>query len=78
MPKTVEAVYEEGVFRPLEKVKLHEHQKVELSIYTEDEKAEAVKAALSIIGIGKSAIRDASIKHDEYLYGKKRCVVKKR
>ncbi|MEK6546184.1 MAG: antitoxin family protein [Nitrospinota bacterium] len=32
MPKTVEAIYENGVFKPLEKIDLKEHQKIEIFI----------------------------------------------
>jgi predicted DNA-binding antitoxin AbrB/MazE fold protein len=37
MKKNVEAVYENGVFRPLEPVDLPEHQRVQLSVADEDE-----------------------------------------
>jgi predicted DNA-binding antitoxin AbrB/MazE fold protein len=77
MPKTVAAVFEKGVFKPLRKVKLHEHQKVELNIYTEDEIDNAIKSALSIIGIGKGSLKDTALKHDEYLYGRKQALLKK-
>lgn len=77
MPKTVEAIYEDGVFKPLEKIRLNEHQRVELNVFTEDEIDDATKAALSIIGIGKSSFRDTAQKHDEYLYGKKRHLFKR-
>ncbi len=69
MPKTVEAVYENGVFKPLKKVRLREHQKVALTILTENEMDSATKSALSIIGIGESSFKDTALKHDEYLYG---------
>lgn len=72
MYKTVTAIYENGVFRPLKKVRLHEREKVELSIFKENELNDTTKTALSIIGIGKSSIKNSSEKHDEYLYGKKR------
>lgn len=77
MPKTIEAIYEDGVFKPLKKIRLNEHQKVELNIFTEDEIADITKTALSIIGIGKSAFKDTAQKHDEYLYGKKRHLLKR-
>lgn len=77
MPKTVEAIYENGVFKPLKKIRLTEHQKVELNIFTESEIDDITKTALSIIGIGKSSFRDTAQKHDEYLYGKKRHLLKK-
>lgn len=34
MPKTVEAIYENGVFKPVKKIRLGEHQRVELNIFT--------------------------------------------
>jgi predicted DNA-binding antitoxin AbrB/MazE fold protein len=69
MPKTIEAIYEDGVFKPLKKIRLNEHQKVELNIFTEDEITDITKKALSII--------DTAQKHDEYLYGKKRHLLKR-
>ena len=77
MSKTVAAIYENGVFRPLKKVRLSEHQKVELNIFTEDEIDNVTQNALSIIGIGESPYKDTARKHDEYLYGKKRSLLKK-
>ncbi|MBI5682416.1 MAG: antitoxin family protein [Deltaproteobacteria bacterium] len=32
MPRTIEAIYEDGVFKPVKKVKLSEHERVELTI----------------------------------------------
>lgn len=72
MSKVIEAIYENGVFKPLTKPHLKEHEKVELTVSTKVEIDDAVKNALSIIGIGESPFKDASIKHDEYLYGQKR------
>ncbi|MBM4136267.1 MAG: DUF104 domain-containing protein [Nitrospira sp.] len=78
MPKTIEAVYEDGVFKPLKKIRLNEHQKVELNIVTADEIDDITKSAFGIIGIGKSTFKDTAYHHDEYLYGKKRQFLKKR
>jgi predicted DNA-binding antitoxin AbrB/MazE fold protein len=36
MKITTEAIYEEGVFRPLEPLEIPEHQKVELTVTTFD------------------------------------------
>ncbi|TAN44471.1 MAG: DUF104 domain-containing protein [Nitrospirae bacterium] len=72
MSKTVTAIYENGVFRPLKKVRFHEREKVELNIFKENESDDITKTALSIIGVGKSSVKDSAAKHDEYLYGKKR------
>ena len=74
MPKTIEAIYEDGVFKPVTKPRLKEHEKVELTISTKSEIDEAVKNALSIIGVGESHYKEASVHHDEYLYGKKRLI----
>lgn len=71
MSKTINAIYEDGVFKPLTKPRLKEHEKVELTISTTSEIDEAVKNALSIIGVGESPFSDTSVHHDEYLYGKK-------
>ena len=76
MPRTIEAIYENGVFKPLKKIQLNEHQKVKLTILTEEEIDSATKTALSIIGIGKSSFKDTAKKHDEYLYGKKHYLLK--
>ena len=37
MKKSVEAIYEHGVFRPLESVDLPEHQRVQVTVADEDE-----------------------------------------
>lgn len=37
MPKVIDAVYENGVFKPLEKVKVKEHEKVSIKIISHDE-----------------------------------------
>jgi len=76
MPKTIEAIYEDGVFKPLKKIRMNERQKVQLNVYTKDEIDAVNKAAFSIIGIGESAFKDTAQKHDEYLYGKKRPLLK--
>ncbi len=77
MPKTIEAIYEDGVFKPIKKVRLREHEKVELTISTKGEMNDATRRALSIIGIGKSSFKDTAQMHDEYLYGKRRQLLKK-
>ena len=78
MPKTIEAVYEGGVFKPLKKIRLNERQIVELNVFTQAEIDDANKAAFSIIGIGKSTFKDSAQKHDEYLYSRKRRITKQK
>lgn len=77
MPKTIEAVYENGVFKPLKKIRLREHEKVELSVLTGTEADVATRKALSIIGLGSSDLTDTAQRHDEYLYGKRRHLLKR-
>lgn len=77
MPKTVEAIYENGVFKPVKKIRLGEHQRVSLNVFTEGEIDDMTKESLSIIGIGKSQFKDTAQKHDEYLYGKKQRFLKR-
>ena len=36
MPRTVQAIYENGVFKPLHKLDLHEQQRVEILILEDD------------------------------------------
>ena len=36
MPRTVQAIYENGVFKPLHKLDLHEKQRVEILILEDD------------------------------------------
>lgn len=60
MLKPVTAIYENGMFKPLKKVRLREHQQVELDIHTEEEKDNTIKNALSIIGIRKSSFKDTA------------------
>ncbi|GBD95871.1 MAG TPA: DUF104 domain-containing protein [Nitrospirae bacterium] len=77
MAQTIEAIYEDGVFKPTKKVRLKEREKVELTISKKAEIDNAIKKAMSIIGVGKSSFKDTAGKHDEYLYGKKRRLLKK-
>ena len=33
MPKTIEAIYEDGVFKPIQKIDMKEHERVEIKIH---------------------------------------------
>ena len=71
MTEAIPAVYEDGIFKPLQKVDLPEHKHVHLMVMPEDE-AELLKsqkkALLKIIGAGSSGLTDVAKKHDQYLY----------
>ena len=73
MTKTIIAVYEGGLFKPLQKIDLPEHKHVHLVVIPEEDTRllESQKKELSsIIGIGESSIRDVSRRHDQYIYEK--------
>jgi len=71
MTEAIPAVYEDGIFKPLQKVDLPEHKHVHLMVMPEDESEllKSQKKALSkIIGVGSSGFTDVAKKHDQYLY----------
>lgn len=79
MPQYLKAVYEDGVFRPLEPVRLEEHQEVTLVLETaessagaSDEKPIWEVAADLVCDIPEDVLRsvpaDGAAEHDHYLY----------
>jgi predicted DNA-binding antitoxin AbrB/MazE fold protein len=75
MSKVISAIYEDGIFKPLEDIHLPDHQRVRLEITSEEEASlvESQKKALfEIAGIGNSGLNDVGRKHDNYLYLKDR------
>ena len=71
MTKTIVAVYEKGIFKPLQRIDLPEHKHVHLVVMPEEDARllESQRKELSsIIGIGKSGISDVSRRHDQYIY----------
>ena len=71
MPEAIPAIYENGKFKPLQRVNLPEHKHVHL-ILIPDEEAELLnsqkKELSKIIGIGSGDRTDVARKHDRYLY----------
>jgi predicted DNA-binding antitoxin AbrB/MazE fold protein len=71
MAVTIVAVYEDGIFKPLQKIALPEHKRMRLVVLPEDD-GELLelqnKELSSIIGIGESGISDVSRRHDRYIY----------
>ncbi len=71
MSEAIPAVYEDGKFKPLQRVNLPEHKHVHLILIPEEEAVllNSQKRELSkIVGIGKSGKTDVARKHDRYLY----------
>jgi predicted DNA-binding antitoxin AbrB/MazE fold protein len=71
MTESIPAVYEDGKFKPLQKVNLPEHKHVHLILIPDEEAAllNSQKKELSrITGIGKGDKTDVARKHDQYLY----------
>ena len=71
MSKVIDAVYENGVFKPLEKVHLSEHKKLKITIENEAEAPVKKKSSLAgIIDLAKDCVdTDLSVHHDKFLYG---------
>jgi predicted DNA-binding antitoxin AbrB/MazE fold protein len=80
MPQHLRAIYEDGVFRPLEPVRLAEHQEITLVLETADNVASgagderpiwevAADLACEIPEDALSAVpTDGAAQHDHYLY----------
>lgn len=71
MSKVIEAVFEDGVFKPLEKVKLPEHKRFKITLESVVKRSVKGQCSLTgIIDIAKDCSdTDLSIYHDKYLYG---------
>ena len=71
MPKVIEAIYENGVFKPLEKVDIEEHKRIKIILPSKIEYAPSEECTLEgIIDIAKDCFNtDLSTHHDKYLYG---------
>jgi len=71
MPRTIEAIYEDGVLKPLDKIRFREHSKIRIILPAEAEEPAAEDETLDgIIDIaGDCTDSDLSVNHDKYLYG---------
>lgn len=73
MAETIPAIYENGVFRPLQSPQLQESQQVYLLVISEDPIALAAsqrQALADLAALGSSGQSDISATHDSYLYRK--------
>lgn len=64
MRKTIEAVYEKGVIKPVKPLSLPESQKLRVTIETTDS---VVVTTTSLIKADSDIVRQVA-EHDEYLY----------
>lgn len=73
MSELISAVYEDGIFKPLQNIDLRDHQRVKLEIIPEPETSlvqSQRRALLEIAGMGNSGLTDVARKHNKYLYQK--------
>ena len=71
MSEMIQAVYENGVFLPLQPPRIEEHQRVHLLILPEEPSVLAAsqrKALQELAGMGESGFSDISASHDQYLH----------
>ncbi|MGA1864329.1 MAG: antitoxin family protein [bacterium] len=70
MSKSLKVVYENGVFKPLQKINLKEHQKLELVIkkVIKDKTPPKQQSPIRLIGLFESDVIDLGVNHDTYLY----------
>ena len=72
MSELITAIYEDGIFKPLQDIDLRDHQKVKLEIIYEAEPSlveSQKKALLEIAGMGNSGLSDVARKPNKYVYG---------
>lgn len=73
MSKVIEAVFENGIFRPLSKPHVKNHQRVRIQILSEEDEPSAEaqkKILLEFAGLGQGRFTDVARNHDRYLYPK--------
>ena len=71
MLKTIEVIYKNGVFKPIEKVDLKENEKIRIILQTKADSPSSNGNKLEgIFDIANDCSdSDLSVKHDKYLYG---------
>jgi predicted DNA-binding antitoxin AbrB/MazE fold protein len=73
MPKTIEAIYENGVFKPTKKVTIPEHSKIRLIISPEKEWAKEIKSLLKKVHSRTKKFPSEEIEKDITLASKEKC-----
>jgi predicted DNA-binding antitoxin AbrB/MazE fold protein len=72
MAKVIDAIFENGVIKPLQELHIKEHERLTIAIIKAPPKARPKKQALALVGIFNSGIKNLSQEHDKYLYGWKK------
>ena len=71
MSKVIEAIFENGILKPLTEPHLKNHQRVRIEIPPEEDGAPVEaqkKTLLEFAGVGESHLTDVARNHDRYLY----------
>jgi predicted DNA-binding antitoxin AbrB/MazE fold protein len=71
MSKVIEAIFENGIFKPLSELRLKNHQRVRIEILSEEDEQSVEaqkKVLLKFAGVGESHLTDVAKNHDRYLY----------
>jgi predicted DNA-binding antitoxin AbrB/MazE fold protein len=71
MSKVIEAIFENGIFKPLSELPLKNRQRVRIEILSEEDESSVEsqkKVLLKFAGVGKSHLTDVARDHDRYLY----------
>ncbi len=68
MSEAVEAIFENGVFRPLRPINLEEGERVQLTVTSADSRADDPAADFSDLAVD-TGIPDLATNIDHYLYG---------
>lgn len=68
MSQTIEAIYEHGVFKPLESINLREGERVQITVDANNDSAKDPAADLPNIAVDLG-VADLAVNVDHYLYG---------
>ncbi len=70
MTRTIQAVYEKGLLRPLERIEeLADQVLVKVTVEVEQERLSEKDPILEVIGICCGGPEDGAEQHDHYIYG---------
>ena len=64
MSRTVEAIYEDGVFKPLQKIAIKEHEKVEITVFSKEEWQSRFKNLITRVREKSASYSAAEIESD--------------